>query len=147
MWARGSRRLSHHRGASCCLFNPSLGLASTWRQTSQKDAFGAYDASSSMLVAWQSLDDSSGGILGRIYDAAGQPNCEFWIDDTTQSRQHDPEIVATPADLVVTWESRSVDFRRAGGRLEGPSVRHRSGVARVDPEVMAQRAGERRPCV
>ncbi|MEM9595651.1 MAG: hypothetical protein AAGD06_15370 [Acidobacteriota bacterium] len=78
-------------------------------EDNQEDAFAAYDAGGNMLVAWQSPDDSSGGIFGRLYDAAGQPGDEFRINDTTQSWQHDPEVIATPAGFIVTWESRSVD--------------------------------------
>ncbi|MEM1181531.1 MAG: hypothetical protein AAGM22_24520 [Acidobacteriota bacterium] len=78
-------------------------------ELNQDIAYGDYDAGGRLMVAWESLDDSSGGIFGRVYDAAGQAGDEFRLNQTTQSWQHDVEIAGLPSGFIATWESRNVD--------------------------------------
>lgn len=81
----------------------------------------AMNASGRFAVAWQSTaaDGDGLGILGRIFDAAGNPLTEpFVVDDFGPNDQLAPAIVFLfGSDLVVSWQS-------AGST--GPDVSSRS---------------------
>jgi hypothetical protein len=81
----------------------------------------AVDAAGQALVVWHGppLTPQAGNstdILGRLYDAAGNPVAgEFTVNSTTFDAQSYPEVAAGPGQFVVSWRSPDVYGYFLGG--------------------------------
>jgi hypothetical protein len=71
----------------------------------------ASDSSGNLTVVWQSLDGSDTGVFGRRYLASGAPlGPVFLVNSYTTLTQGVPEVAASGAGFVVTWEAAGAPF-------------------------------------
>lgn len=94
----------------------SLGSPSEFRvnQNTSNQQFGAVATALSdggFVIAWTTLDgaiDADGGVVGRVYDAAGNAADEFRINDTIGGVQQDVQLLALDGGrFVAGWLDES----------------------------------------